>query len=181
MKKHTIYDNYDFEMWEECARESILDRRADDGDDNTEISDGELWDEVSFLQEIYWDDERAMMQDFFDGKTLLVCGSLGLWDGRFAAGKVISYQDLWKCWEDCDYIQIYDEGGHFYITGIHHDGRNCFEVKLLTEKGVEYYDRWENNWNDNRSEQEIHEALWKNSKYTHIPHYAREVFGCKTR
>ena len=181
MKKHIIFSNWNFDEWENYAREFILENRADNGDDNTEISDCELWDEIAFLQEIQWDDERAMMQNFFEGKTLIVCGTFGSWRGALPAGKVITYDELWKCWKDCDYIELYDEGGHFYIRAAHHDGTNHYEVKLLTEKGVEYYDNWENSYTDRRSEQEIHEVLFGNSHYTHIPHYAREVFGCKTR
>ena len=60
-------------------------------------------------------------------------------------------------------------------------------VKVLTEKGAELYSDWDYGWSGSRwdqlglSEQEVHERLWKNAKYSHIPHYAREVFGCKTR
>ena len=149
--------------------------------DESEIPDSAIYDEIYDMLKMYWDDEKSMMEDFFDGKTLLVCGTCGTWRGNLAAGKVIAYDELWKCWKDCDYISIYDEGGHFYIKASHHDGTNHFEVKLLTEKGAEYYDRWENSYTDRRSEREIHEALWNNAHYTHIPHYAREVYGCKTR
>ena len=181
MNKHIIFDNYDPDAYREGAIESLLENC--DYSEAADIPESEIYEEINFLTEIYWDDERHMMENYFDGKMLLVCGNVGRWNGNFAAGKIIDYSELWKCWADCDYISIYDEGGHFYIEASHHDGTNCFEVKILTEKGAEIYDRWENycsRWED-LNEREVHERLWKNAKYTHIPHYAREVFGCKTR
>lgn len=181
MNKHIIFDNYDPDEYREAAIENLLENCS--YSDAADIPESEIYEEINFLTEIYWDDERHMMENYFDRKTLLVCGSVGRWNGKFAAGKIITYDELWKCWADCDYISIYDKGGHFYIEASHHDGTNCFEVKILTEKGAEIYERWENyssRW-ENLNEREVHEKLWKNAKYSHIPHYAREVFGCKTR
>lgn len=181
MKKHLIYSNYDFDDYREAAIENILCNCPDEYADESEIPEETLCEEIYFLQEMYWNDEEEMMKDFFDGKTLLVRGTFGSWRGALPAGKVITYSDLWKCWKDCDYIELYDEGGHFFIRASHHDGTNHYEVKLLTGKGIELYDKWEYDWLDSRSEREIHDVLWNDSHYTHIPHYAREVFGCKTR
>lgn len=181
MKKHIIYSNYDADDYKEGAIENILYNFADEYADESEIPENVIYDEVYDMMEMYWEDEEHMMREFFDGKTLLVRGTFGSWHGDLPAGKVITYGELWKCWKDCDYIELYDEGGHFYIKASHHDGTNCYEVKLLTEKGAERYDNWEDDWNDPRSDREIHDVLWNDSHYTHIPHYAREVFGCKTR
>lgn len=180
MKKHIIYDNYNGDDYREGAIENLMENCGYTSID--EIPEAEIWDEIATMQAYYFDDEKDMMQNFFDGKMLIVCGNVGRWNGNFAAGKVITFDDIWKCWENCDYISIYDEGGHFYIRSSHHDGTNLFEVKILTDKGAEIYDRWENweIWQD-LNEREAHEKLWNNAKYTHIPHYARNVFGCKTR
>ena len=180
MKKHIIYDNYNDDDYREGAIENLIENCGYTSIDD--IPESKIWDEIATMQAYYFDDEKDMMQDFFDGKMLIVCGSVGRWTGKFAAGKVITFDDIWKCWENCDYISIYHEGGHFYIRSSHHDGTNLFEVKILTDKGAEIYDRWENweIWKD-LNERQAHEKLWNNPKYTHIPHYAREVFGCKTR
>ena len=181
MAKNIIFDNYDVSANYDYALENII----ENGRYTTaeEVPESEIWGEVAFMEQINFEDEEAMMKDFFDGKMLLVCGSVGRWNGNFSAGKVIEYSELWKCWADCDYISIYDENGHFFIKASHHDGTNVFEVKVLTEKGAELFERWDYSWDiwENLSEREVHEKLWGNSKYTHIPHYAREVYGCKTR
>ena len=182
--KTTIFNNYYSEEREKYTRERLMESR---GDDNPEwetlddIPDSEVWDEMSFNEQIDWKEVTNELKRFFDDEEILVIGSVGRWDGTYAAGKVISYNELWKCWNDCDYVEIYDEDGHFYINASHHDGNNHFEVKLLTEEGIKYYSRWNENWNDSRSEQEIHAKLAESSYYTHIPHFAREVYGCKTR
>lgn len=181
MKKHIIYDNYNADDYREGAIENLMENCGYNSIED--IPEAEIWDEIAEMQSYYFDDEEERMRDFFRWKKLLVCGSVGRWNGDFAAGKVIDYDDLWKCWADCDYISIYDEGGHFYIKASHHDGTNLFEVKVLTEKGAELFERWDYDWNiwENLNEREVHERLWKNAKYSHIPHYARDVFGCKTR
>lgn len=180
-KRNVIFDNYDVNVWYDYAVENIIENER--YSEKEEIPETEIWDEVAFLQQLNFDDEMEMMKSFFEGKTLLVCGNVGRWNGSFPAGKVIEFDELCNCWNDCDYIKIYDENGHFFIQASHHDGTNVFEVKILTEKGADIWDRWnyyESNW-ENLNEREVHEKLWKNAKYTHIPHYAREVFGCKTR
>lgn len=184
MKKHIIFDNYNVTENYDLAIENLI----ENGYYSTaeEIPESEIWEEVADMEQIWFDDEREMMAEFFSGKKLLVCGSVGRWNGNFAAGKVIDYDDLWKCWSECDYISIYDEGGHFYIKASHHDGTNHYEVKVLTEKGAELFEDWDYGYNSRwdqlgLSEREVHERLWKNAKYSHIPHYARDVFGCKTR
>lgn len=182
--KTTIFSNYYSEEREKYIREWLMESRGDDNPDwetIDDIPDSEVWDEMSFNEQIDWEEVTNELKRFFDDEEILVIGSVGRWDGTYAAGKVISYNELWKCWNDCDYVEIYDEDGHFYINASHHDGNNHFEVKLLTEEGIKYYSRWNENWNDSRSEQEIHTKLAESSRYTHIPHFAREVYGCKTR
>lgn len=181
--KNVIFSNYYSEEREKYIREWLMESRGDDNDWETidDIPDNEVWDEMSFNEQIDWEEVTSELKRFFDDEEILVIGSVGRWDGTYAAGKVISYNELWKCWNDCDYVEIYDEDGHFYINASHHDGNNHFEVKLLTEEGRDYYSRWNENWNDSRSEQEIHTKLAESSCYTHVPHFAREVYGCKTR
>lgn len=180
MQKIMIYSNYDFEDYREGAIESLLINEVYENEE--EIPESDITEEIYRIMEDYWEDEQYNFRDFFKGKKLLVCGNVGRWDGNFAAGKVIDYCDLWKTLDDCGFWEVYDKGGHFYIKGSHHDGTVSWEVKILTEKGVEMYDKWNYDyvWRE-LSEREAHEKLWNNPKYTHIPHYARDFYGCKTR
>ena len=186
--KNTIFNNYDVTAAYNFARDDLWEMREGRGenwDSIDDIPEREIWEEVNFLEQINWEDAEAEMRDFFEGKTLLIRGTFGSWRGDLPSGKVIAYSELWKAWADCDYVEIYDEGGHFFIRASHHDGTNSYEVKILTEKGAEMWGNWENYYGNSRwdglSEREVHDRLWKNAQYTHIPHFAREVYGCKTR
>lgn len=181
--KNIIFSNYYDSEKEKAIREFLLEDRGEDNGWETidDIPNSEVWEEMSFNEQIEWEDVKSELENFFDDEEILVIGSVGRWDGTYSAGKVISYDQLWKCWDGCDSMEIYDEDGHMYINASHHDGNNHFEVKLLTEEGIKYYSRWNENWNDSRSEREIHKRLAESSCYTHIPHFAREVYGCKTR
>lgn len=187
MRKNYIYSNYYDSDREKYTREYLFEEYATEEGWETidDIPDNRVWEEMNFNDEIEWDDARAEMRNFFEGKTLLVTGYAGTWRGNLAGGAIIGYDELWKCWEHCDYVEIYDEGGHFYINSTHHDGTNSWEIRILTEQGINAYDNWNygynrGKWND-LNEREVHEKLAENSKYTHIPHFAREVYGCKTR
>lgn len=78
--------------------------------------------------------------------------------------------------EDCDYIRIYDENGHLFLKCSHHDGTNLYEIKKVTKRGIDYIDKWESNWSDNRSEEYIHDQIMK--RYSVLPHFMHTVYGC---
>lgn len=181
--KNIIFSNYYDSDREKATREFLLEDRGEDNGWETidDIPDSEVLEEMNFSEEIEWGNTKADLKNFFEDEEILVIGTVGRWNGTYSAGKIISYDELHKCWSDCDYLEIYDEDGHMHINASHHDGNNHFEVKILTKRGRDYYSRWNENWNDSRSEQEIHTKLAESSRYTHIPHFAREVYGCKTR
>ena len=109
----------------------------------------------------------------------LTIGEVGLWHGVYKAGKIGDFENLWyKAIKDCDYIKVYDENGHLYLTCSHHDGTCHFEIKEITPKGREYLDRWE--WgDDNRTEEYTHNQIYK--RYSKLPRYAEKVMGCKAK
>lgn len=182
MRKNRIFSNYNPDDYREGAIENLMENCGYKSAE--EISEDTIWEEIYLMLDDYWTDEQYNIEEYLSGKSLLVCGSVGLWDGRFAAGKIVSVDKLWDCLNDCGYWEVYDEGGHLHIKGSHHDGTNCFEVKVLTEKGEELWDKWCYDdcprWNK-LSEREVHRKLWENSKYSHVPHFAKNVYGCSER
>ena len=126
-----------------------------------------------------WDAEKEMLEDFFKGKTVGFFGEIGLWHGTYKCGNI---GDFWKLYyeavRDCDYIKIYDENGHLYLTCSHHDGTNHFEIKVLNDDAEDYYDRWSYG-NDNRKEYEVITQIYK--RYSKIPRFMEKVYGCKAR
>ena len=114
-------------------------------------------------------------KDFFDRNTFILQGYCGTWRGRAKGGFVFnSFKELSRAWEDCGYIEIYDENGHLYVKCSHHDGTNLYEIRLLNEKGYDYYAN--HKWYDD--DEKLHDKLM-NNPYSVLPHIAHKVFGCK--
>lgn len=178
-KRRLIYSNFYGEMYtEDDARECIYDNDFDEQYETKEdIPDNDIWKELAFMEEIGWEDESCMLRDFFDGAEWILQGTFGLWWGRPRGGFTFdSFEEMTNAWNKCDYIRLYDENGHFYIDAAHHDGTNYYEVKRLTDKGIEYLS---NHAYD--CEEEVHDILFSSNFYSALPHYANNVFGCKER
>ena len=179
-KERIIYNNYDLD--EDYPDDEVDEILIENGvvESKEDITEEMRWDERYFSKDIEWDDTKAQLDEFFDGKTVLFIGETGLWHGVYRAGAVGEFWDLYnKALTDCDYVKIYDENGHFYISCSHHDGSCHYEVKILTKEGEDYLERWEDNWDDRRSEGDVHHQIFK--RYSHIPRFAEKVYGYKAR
>lgn len=178
-KERVIYDNYNLdEMWDD-AKESILENTGD-----ANPSDQEIWDEISWYDGNYWDEAKEEMKRVFDNGKFLAVGTCGLWNGNFAGGFIFdSFDELMEHFRDCEYFKFWDENGHFYMKGTHHDGTHIVEIKRITKKGEDYYWNWDMYCipNDNRSKQEVHKKMFKDSHYTNLINYANKVWGCPRR
>ena len=156
------------------AKECCRDEKWETMDD---IPDATVNGEVQIREELDWDQLKIELGYFIKKSDygFLLCGDVGTWRGSVAGGCYINeFDDLYKFWGGCDYIKIYDEGGHLYIRASHHDGNNYAELKELTCAGSKYAD--EHRWD---SDQDVHEKLWNSTYYTRLPHYAHRVWGCK--
>lgn len=171
MKTTTIYNNYDLFDDENTnvAKEILL----ENGFEAEEITD-ELISSVIYDDDAEnWEAAKTELENYFEGKTVIIYGNVGRWNGNFAGGIVTDdfIDGLYKAIKDCDYISITDSNGHLYIKSTHHDGTNYFEVREVTEKGIDYLNNWEYNWNDDRSKEYIHGQIVK--RYSHLPNFAK--------
>lgn len=175
-KERIIYSDYDlWDDYEITARESI---RENEGKDTP--TDNEIWDEIYFLDSINWNDTKSELKKFFDdGSTWILQGTTGRWDGAHKGGYIFTdFSDMFnKAMKDCDYVKFSDKNGHFYLECSHHDGTNHYEIKRMTDAGVEYYERWNESWSDQRSEEHVHDMIMK--RYSTLPHYVHRVYGAK--
>lgn len=173
--KHTLYSNYYGWIDDEDLRMSILD--CGRADDEEEITDEMLWDEMHFLEEMYWYDISDELKRFFNkGNTWLLVGTLGLWNGKCKGGYIFNtYDEFLDCLKDCDYVEITDNKGHLEIKCSHHDGTNHYEIKRVSDFGYEWYDN--HSWD--MCGEELHTKMWNNNFMTSLPHFARDVYGCK--
>lgn len=129
-----------------------------------------------------WQFEKKQLLDYFrrhptEGQVIMQ-GTVGRWNGTFPAGKAgIIDLLLPKLMERADDVEIYDDNGHLFIRTFHHYGTNIFEVKILTPAGIsalEAYSEGHGRWQD-ISEKELHDKLMHNSRYTHLPYYAKHM------
>lgn len=172
--ERVIYDNYDlWSRYEEAARENIAINTG-----RSEPDENAIWKEIYDLDEIEWDDAKAILESFFAKGTWIIQGIIETWRGCRKGGKIFhDFNSLFnEATKDCDYVKICDENGHLYLKCSHHDGTHLFEIKRLNSKGIGYLERWEQNWDDKRSERGVHDKLM--SKYSVLPNFMATVYGC---
>ena len=173
--KYTLYSNYCGWIDEEDVKQELIDcERAENEED---ITDEMIWDEMRFLEESYWDDFSYELKHFFEkSNAWLLTGSIGRWDGDCRGGYIFNtFEEFCRCFKDCDYIEITDDKGHLEVKCSHHDGTNFYEVKRVSDFGCDWYDN--HSWDMN--EEELHTKMWNNNFMTSLPHFARDVYGCK--
>ena len=179
-KERVIYNNYD--LWEKYPDDEIdmIARECEWVDEDEEITD-EMRNRWRYQEDEFdWDTAWNELTTFFQGKTVGFFGEIGLWHGVYRGGKIGDFETLfYKAIEDCSYIKIYDENGHMYLSCSHHDGTNCFEIKLVGDKGEEYLENWEYSWNDKRSEEYVYDQIYK--RYSILPRFAQRMYGCPPR
>ena len=172
-KERIIYSNYD--LSENYSDEEIIENLIENGYDREEITEENIWKHRYFLDEIDWQEEKVQLEEFFSKGKWIAFGTVGRWDGLYNAGTIFDDFEkfFYRATEDCRYWKFYDENGHLYLTCSHHDGTCHYEIKEITNRGIEYFE----NWNDKRSEKYIHTQII--NKYSRVPRYLEKVFGCK--
>lgn len=177
-KTRTIFDNY--RLWETYTDEDITECLIENGVDEEDITDNMIWEERYSQSNLDWEIEKERLEEFFlNGGKWMLFGEVGRWNGVYKAGTLFETFDdfFYKATEDCDYINFYDENGHLYLTCSHHDGTCHYEIKEVTDKGIEYLENWECNWDDKRTEEYVHTQIF--SRYSRLPHFAHRIYGCK--
>lgn len=174
--KRTIYDNYD--LWENYPDEEMQELALVNGliEEGETASDNLIWELRCEEDSLQWDETKEELTRFFNGKTVIFYGTIGTWRGAFAGGQVGEFWELfYKAVRDCDYISLTDENGSLFLKCSHHDGTNNFRIKVLTDAGIEYFERW-NYSTDSRTERHAHEQIVK--RYSRRPNYFKTVYGC---
>lgn len=94
-------------------------------------------------------DQSEIINDSW-GNSILVKGSNGLYNGPRDGitvyenfEKAVDTSESWhggdNIFADCEIDGMWDENGSLFVTGAHHDGRVCVEMRQLTDKGEELY------------------------------------------
>ena len=174
-RERILFDNYDMDSYykwaEECLKENC------EGEE--EFSDSEIEEVAYDLVSQDFDIILSELENFFGDNEIICFGSIGRWNGVYDGGKIFGdFKDAFYFMiKDCWYYKIYDENGHLFVHCSHHDGSCTFEIKIINEKGKDYYRNW-NEWvipSDKRTEREVHSQIIK--RYSTIPNFAHKVYG----
>lgn len=140
MKEIVLYTtDYDFE---EMKKEYVT-WSSDNGIEVSleDVTDSEVWDYVSDRLEMDYDDFKLNYKKFFEDGVLLM-GTLGRWNGNKQAIKYCEdIDDFRSSLSSFEYIKIYKEGKHTYVSCADHDGSSIFEVRLMNNKGFNMWNR----------------------------------------
>lgn len=179
-KTRIIYDNYS--LWKTYPDEEVKEYLMESGDFETEdeITDEQIWDWRYQQDSIDWEEAEYALEKFFlnNGNKWMIFGEVGRWNGVYKTGTLFdTFEDFfYEAAKDCEYISFYDENGHLYLTCSHHDGTCHYEIKEVTDNGIQYLDNWEYSYNDNRTEEYVHTKIF--DRYSRLPHFAHKVYGC---
>lgn len=170
-----LYDDYYDRNREQATREELFEVNAEDeGWESVEdVPESRVDDAIYSENQWMWDDFKYALVRLLKDTPCLIFGTAGRWNGNFTAGNFIrEITDLTKGLSHLDNIKVYDENGHLYIEGSHHDGHDKYEVKKLTRKGRQVAE-----YNYYAHDRRLHEVLMKSNLFTGLPYLAKEMRG----
>jgi hypothetical protein len=172
-KTFTFYDNTnDTEIFDE-TKQFLFDNFAEiEGWTSPEdIVDHIVYNEIHEQHRLEWHELQYDLEEMIDGNYFIITGTFGAWDGNKPCGKFItSAEELFISIRHLDYIRFYEENGHFYIDGYHHDGYDHYELKKLTGKGYEYASQ-----NYFAHDKKLHDNIMSCNLFSALPHFSRLV------
>ncbi len=171
--KITYYNNYYDNEKEELCRQQVFSEHQDEYDWLTEqdvpesLIQREMDDSNTSDWEFFINDLERLLSTHY----CLLTGTFGSWRGPMQGGKFISkISDFTSCIEHLDYLEIYEENGHLFIQGCHHDGSDSYELRVLTDKG---YKLAEDNYFAH--DRKLHNTLFKYNFYSRLPRLSSAV------
>ena len=151
VKDCVLYDSqaeWEYEDYKDVCEEMGLTVYPEDSEDYYEF--------VRRQNENDWDDFKAnMAYSAYKGQPCMITGTLGLWNGRPDIVPVKCddiMEAIMKCLDnryayECDIVL---NDGHIDVNIHHHDGTNCFEIHLLSKRGITESERpiykWEKDY-----------------------------------
>ena len=214
-KQRLIFDGdaYYGDEGTEVAVEDLMSR-----DDMTEdevresYSDDQIFEHAMDMMRDDWDLELDRLKGFFDkdspnnpnaGNHILIRGSAQRWD-RTSSGidvcerieDVLDFSPARfgrdNVFADCEIDRIWDENGHLFLSGAHHDGRVTVEVRQVSEEAerlvfnkldyegdiidINPVEAMGRRYRDG-DERELYYDLWENADLCPLPRYEETLFG----
>ena len=126
-KSYGMLDLNEIEEFKEIARENLECNEVEN------ITDDKVQEEVYYLIDMYYDDERLNLNKRLNGRVIAIA-DLGLWYGRKQGYKVLS-NNLNEVLGSisCDEVEILFDQYNVKAVGYHHDGSNYVLYRELRE------------------------------------------------
>lgn len=221
------YDSYYDEgnesgLWGEWANDVFV--YADDAA-HQDVTSQDWQDYLSSVIQTDYEAEIAQLSAFFAGEkgdmssfqnplggnTIIAVGSIGRWDGmRQGFTSFENFEDaidtspsrfgLGNVFADCEIQKIWDENGHLYVHGAHHDGSVTVELRQLTGAGMMALETMEESggWGEPFTIVGTHETDWafltydgseqsvakffrdllSEPSFAPLPRFMEQCFGC---
>ena len=170
MKEFILYDTTNHTERYDEARDFLFGTRAEEFDwqSDDDVPEDMIYSEVSFMQSLDYQYFQDKLSELINKNPCIITGTCGRWNGRVSCGRFIEdYDDFVEFVQHLDDIKIVDKGGRLIISGYHHDGRDEYELKVLTKKGLECAKR-----NAFEHSKAFHEKIMNNSTYSKLPRLA---------
>lgn len=172
-KTTVFYNDTDYDM--ELKRELLFEDYAEEEgwESKEDIPDSVVLNEIDADNRNDWEDFIFELEKLLEKDDYILTGTCGRWNGPAEGGRFIqSIDDLYKCIGHLDRMKLYDENGHFYIKGYHHDGSDFYEMKRLTKKGYEY--AYNNYFAHDRY---VHQTIVSCNLFSALPRIAERIYG----
>ena len=138
----------------DSSKYTLEDVRVWKEDDSIEEDSEEYWDAVNDMIDLEIEDFKTDAAFDFDLGECLVMATAGLWNGYSdGAGirTITSGQDILNCLsKDCDECRVVLNENGLVMYGYHHDGTNVYTFYKLNNKGVEYWEKHEDDYNESK-------------------------------
>ena len=123
------------------AKQSLIERRQEDGEPIEDITDEDIWNEAYSLAEMYFDDERMNLNKDL-GNDIICIADVGTWRGRRSGYKTIgtNLNDiLYSQVDGQSDITVEYDGVDVIASESHHDGCNCYIFREIKPNAPESF------------------------------------------
>jgi hypothetical protein len=142
-RKENLYstDNYTREDFEDYVKYLT----SEDNDNYNVDDEHDYWQWIEEQQRLDFEDLIVNLKYSAYGKnSVMVVGTLGLWYGKRDIEPTYFEnveKAIYACISNCELQSVERVGNTIEIVVAHHDGRNCFTLVFLSDKGHERYMR----------------------------------------
>lgn len=151
------------------AKQSLIERRQEDGEPIEDITDEDIWQEAYELASMNYDDERSNLNKDL-GNDIICIADVGTWCGRHRAYCVIGTNLNGVLRSHVGDITVEFDGVDIIASESHHDGCNSYVFREVKPNAPESF----------KEKLEFHEYISDNEFKKHtrsLRPYVKQIYG----